>query len=291
MFQLRFLPFVSACLGASTMAACGDANVLATLTDNDAATWVSGGSASGTASSGGSGSGAFTGAGSGSTTGSTSGASAGSGSSGVSGGSGAAGTGGVSGAGDASVGSGGATAGSDGGSGSGGSADAGTDAGPAPTPVHPGNSLTGTLGTLGPAKPIAAALAVHIGKQGVIYLSSAPLTCAQIMTAGWLQSATAGSQVVEIVSSPLSAGVYPIGAAGGALRMGAVNYAAGGTPSTAEVMAQSGTVLVSAIFLGPGDPYTATGLLRGSVVDATFADGSKLAGTFFADFCVGGQHY
>jgi hypothetical protein len=273
------------------MAACGnDANVLATVS-GDAGSGVSGGSASGGASSGGSGSGASTGVGSGSTTGSTSGASAGSGSGGISGSGGASGSGGVSGAGGASAGSGGATAGSGGGSGSGGSTDAGIDAGPAPTPVHPGNSLTGTLGTLGPAKPIAAAFSVHIGKQGVIYLSSAPLTCAQIMTAGWLQSATAGSQVVEIVSSPLSAGAYPIGADAGALRMGAVNYAAGGTPSTAEVMAKSGTVLVSAIFLGPGDPYTATGLLRGSVVDATFADGSKLAGTFFADFCVGGQHY
>jgi hypothetical protein len=151
--------------------------------------------------------------------------------------------------------------------------------------------LTGTLGTLGPAKPIAAAFAVHIGKQGVIYLSSAPLTCAQMKTAGWLQSATAESQVVEIVASRLGAGVYPIGAAGNAVSMGAVNYAAGGKPSTAEVTAKSGTVVVNAIFLGAGDPYTATGLLRGSVVDATFPDGSKLAGTFFADFCVGGQRY
>jgi hypothetical protein len=287
MFHLRFLPLASACLCASTMVACGsDANVLATFSD-DAGGGVSGGSASGTASSGGS-SGSSGAEGTGATTGSTGGAA---GSTGAPGNGGASSTGGVSGAGGASGGSSGATANSGGGSGSGESADAGGNGGAAPTPVHPGNSLTGTLGTLGPAKPIAAALAVHIGKQGVIYLSSAPLTCAQIMTAGWLQSATAESQVVEIVISFLSTGPFTIGADAGAVFAGAVNYATGGTLSTAEVMAKSGTILVNAVFLGPGDPYTATGYLRGSVEDATFADGSKLAGTFFADFCVGGQHY
>ena len=243
MFPLRFLPFVSACLGAGTMAACGsDANVLATLSD-DAGSGVSSGSASGTASSGGSSSGASTGAGSGSTTGSTSGASASSGSSGVSGGGGASGTGGVSGAGDASVGSGGATAGSDGGGGSGGSADAGTDAGAAPTPVLPGNSLTGTLGTLGSAKPIVAAFTIHNGNQGRVYLSSAPLTCTQIMMAGWLSSAAAGSHVTEIVVARWEGGIaFSIGAGGQYPEMGEVNYAAGGRSSADEVMAKSGTM-------------------------------------------------
>jgi hypothetical protein len=153
----------------------------------------------------------------------------------------------------------------------------------------------GTLGTLGPAKPIVASHAIttycgagpciKVNNEVRIYLSSAPLTCAQMMTAGWLQSATAGSQVVEIVVSGLSAGVYPIGAAAGPFNVGAVSYAAGGTPSTNEVTAKSGTVLVNAVFLG-GDP-----LQRGTV-DATFADGSKLTGAFLARFCAGGgQHY
>jgi hypothetical protein len=201
---------------------------------------------------------------------------------------------GDSGTGAAAVDSGGATSDSGGDSGSGGSADAGSVGGPAPTPV-PGNSLMGTLGTLGPAKPIVASHAIttycgatpciKANSQVRIYLSSAPLTCAQMMTAGWLQSATDGSQVVEIVVSGLSAGFYPIGAAAGPFNVVAVNYAAGGTPSTAEVTATSGGIVVNAVSLGP-DP-----LQRGTV-DATFADGSKLAGTFLARFCAGGgQHY
>ena len=206
-------------------------------------------------------------------------------------GSGGAGSGGVSGTGGAavadagaSVGSGGASAGSGGASGPLGSADAGGNDGPAPAPIY-GNGLTGTLGTLGKAKSTVAAFTTNIGRQALIYLSSAPLTCAQIMTPGWLSSATAGSQVVELVLSPapVHVGTFPIGAAGGAFKLvGALNYAAGGDPSANEVMAKSGWILLVAIYTD--------GRLRGRV-NATLADGSSLYGDFNAPFCAGGQHY
>jgi len=142
----------------------------------------------------------------------------------------------------ATVDSGGATAGSGDASGSGGSADAGGNDGPAPTPL-PGNSLTGTLGTLGSAKPIVAAFTIHNGNQGRVYLSSAPLTCTQIMMAGWLSSAAAGSHVTEIVVARWEGGIaFSIGAGGQYPEMGEVNYAAGGRSSADEVMAKSGTM-------------------------------------------------
>ena len=205
-------------------------------------------------------------------------------------GSGGAGSGGASGTGGgagadagAVIGSGGAIAGSGGASGSGGSADAGSNDGPAPTPI-PGNSLTGTLGPLGAAKPILSAFTIRMGNQGRVYLSSAPLTCAQMMTAGWLSSAAAGSQVTEIVVQAALTDPFTIGAAdGGAFKLvGEVNYAAGGKSSATEVMAKSGTILVNEVL--------ADGGLRGTI-DATFADGSNLTGTFFAQVCAGGQPY
>ena len=202
-------------------------------------------------------------------------------------GSGGAGSGGASGTGgnavaDAggSVGSGGATAGSGGASGSGGSADAGGNDGPAPAPL-PGNSLTGTLGSLGPAKPIVAAFVIHTGNQGRAYLSSAPLTCAQMMTAGWLSSAAAGSQVTEIVvARSVGAGGFPI-EAGSPDPAGEVNYAAGGKSSADQVKAKSGSILNVELIDGG---------MHG-MLDATFGDGSHLTGMFHAHFCAGGQIY
>jgi len=230
----------------------------------------------------------------------TGGADSGSGSAGTSGtgGGGGTGSGGAGGTGGnavadagADVGSGGAAAGSGGASGSGGRVDAGANDGPAPIPL-PGNSLTGMLGTLGPAKPIVAAFTIHTGplivlqdREARIYLSSAPLTCAQISTAGWLSSAAAGSQVTEIVVSSFEQALgAPIGAPGTGIppnAVGEVNYAEGGKSSADEVKATSGLILT-------------TGLADGGVhgtLDATFADGSHLTGMFNAHFCAGGQIY
>jgi hypothetical protein len=152
--------------------------------------------------------------------------------------------------------------------------------------------LTGTLGTLGAAKPIVAAFTIHTGpvivlddRAARIYLSSAPLTCAQISTAGWLSSAAAGSQVTEIVvpSWERALGILIGGPAPGKpyTTVGEVNYAEGGKSSTEEVKATSGLILT-------------TGLAEGGVhgtLDATFADGSHLMGMFHAHFCAGGQIY
>ena len=204
-------------------------------------------------------------------------------------GSGGAGSGGATGTGGAAVvdagadvGSDGAIAGSGGAGGSGGSADAGTYKEPTPAPPS-GNSLTGTLGTLGPAKPIVAGFVVHTGIQGRAYLSSAPLTCAQMMTAGWLSSAVAGSQVTEVVVWRWEGAVVSeIGIAGTGVPpagVGEVNYAVGGKSSADAVKAKSGRILNE----GLGD-----GGMHGDL-DATFADGSQLAGIFHVHFCPGGQ--
>ena len=202
-------------------------------------------------------------------------------------GSGGTGSGGVIGTGGVAVldagtdvGSDGIVAGSDGPSGSGGSADAGGNNEPKPIPPS-GNSLTGNLGTLGPAKPIVAGFVIHTGDQGRAYLSSAPLTCAQMRTAGWLSSAAAGSQVTEVViASWASGGPYSI-EAGGRYPMGEVNCAAGGKPSAEEVKATSGGIAVDPLFDGG---------MHGRL-DVTFADGSHLTGIFHVYFCAGGLPY
>src|SRR5689334_7838939 len=63
------------------------------------------------------------------------------------------------------------------------------------------NDLTGKLGALGAVQPIVNGWATTNGNETLIYLSSAPLTCKQMMTEGtpWLRSLPAGSQVIEIV--------------------------------------------------------------------------------------------
>src|SRR5262245_57294552 len=123
------------------------------------------------------------------------------GSSGSMGGAGASGSGASSGAGGASGASG--AGGASGTSGAGGAAGAGMggSGGGGGMAAGNGSQLTGTLGALGPVEPILNGWATTNGLETLIYLTTAPLTCAQMMTMGtpWLRSLPAGSQVIEIV--------------------------------------------------------------------------------------------
>jgi len=64
--------------------------------------------------------------------------------------------------------------------------------------------LTGTLGALGAIKPTVSSLVINNSGETLVYLSSAPITCAQLMVSHWLTTSTAGSQVVEIVAKSKS---------------------------------------------------------------------------------------
>lgn len=198
-----------------------------------------------------------------------SGGTSGSGSGGMTGG----GTGGSSGTGGARPGSGGA-AGSGGTSGSGGAL--GADAGGGDAPPAGTTSLTGTLGMLGAVKPTVSSFVISNSGETLIYMSSAALTCPQIMVSRWLGMATAGSQVVEIVvpGAP-KVGTVQVGP-------GEVNYAAGGKSSAYEVNAQSGSITFTAAMVN--------GPVQGTVM-ATYAGGGNVMGTFSAEFCAGGQGY
>ena len=114
----------------------------------------------------------------------------------------------------------------------------------------------------------------------LIYMSSAPLTCAQIMVSRWLGSVASGAQVVEIVvPSTKMTGTVPVAAFGSA----EVNYAPGGMSSSYEKNAASGSVtFTSCVASGPCD----------GTVTATYANPTgNVMGTFHAEFCAGGQGY
>jgi hypothetical protein len=113
----------------------------------------------------------------------------------------------------------------------------------------------------------------------LIYLSSAPLTCAMMQTqgAGWLSSVAAGAQVIEIVvKGAPQVKSYNVGFLGAE-----VNYAAGGKSSSYEVNATGGSVTFTAA--------SANGPVDGTVT-ATYASGN-LSGTFHAEFCANGSQY
>lgn len=142
-----------------------------------------------------------------------------------------------------------------------------------------GSALTGTLGALGPVAPVLAGFATTNGLETLIYLSSAPLTCAQMMTMGapWLRSLPAGSQVIEIVVRGMaSVGTVPVG-----FLQGEINYAEGSKSSSNEVNARSGSITFTRA--------DAKGVHEG-MLSATYPTGG-LSGTFHAEWCEGGQEY
>ena len=217
----------------------------------------------------------------------TSGASSGDPSSGSTSGSGSVGSSGAS-SGTATSGSTGGPSSGAAGSGSGtGTPDSGTGA---PTdsgtmgeggPAAGGTSFTGTLGTLGTAKPTVSSFVIQNSGETLIYLTSAPITCAMMQTSRWLGSAMAGSQVIEVVvPSTKMTGTVAVASFGGA----EVNYAPGGMSSSYETVAASGSVTFKSCVAG--------GVCEGTAM-ATYPSpaGAMITGSFHAEFCMGGQQY
>jgi hypothetical protein len=139
--------------------------------------------------------------------------------------------------------------------------------------------LSGELGDLGPLKPTVSSFVIENSGEVLIYMSSATLTCPEIMVSRWLGDAPAGAQVVEIVV-PSERAVDTVQVEEGGAE---VNYAAGGKSSAYEKSAIAGHV-------------TFTRSLPGTVVEgsfsATFADaGDSVKGRFQAEYCEGGQGY
>ena len=174
-----------------------------------------------------------------------------------------------------------ASAGTHAAAGSGGSGTTAAAGSTAP-PATGGSSITGKLGALGDVKPIMNGYATTNGLETLIYLSSAPLTCAQMMTQGqkWLAKLPAASQVIEIVvGQPASVKMYPIGSPA-SLGGGEVNYAEGSKSSSTEVTGRTGTVNITMAM--------AKGVHEGKIdVSAPFT----ASGTFHAEWCEGGTEY
>lgn len=144
------------------------------------------------------------------------------------------------------------------------------------------SDITGTLGQLGPVQPIMAGWATTNGLETLVYLSSAPLTCEQMMTKGsrWLGKLPAGSQVIEIVvGQPAAVKSYTIGTPA-AFGGGEVNYAEGSKSSSTEVTGSAGSITFTVA--------EAKGAHDGSIdVSAPF----KASGQFHAQWCEGGTEY
>jgi hypothetical protein len=202
---------------------------------------------------------------------------------GVGGASGAGGGAGLGAAGHAGVGgAAGGAAGAAGHSGAGGASGGGMGGASGAGGSTGAGSLTGTLGALGAAKPVVNGWATTNGLETFIYLSSAPLTCAMMMTQGtkWLSTLPAGTQVIEIVlMANATAQMYTIGGVA-ALGGAEVNYAEGSKSSATEVTGSAGSVtLTTAMPMGAFD-----GMLT---VTAPYT----LSGSFHAQWCQGGTEY
>lgn len=169
----------------------------------------------------------------------------------------------------AAAGAGGATAGSSAGAAGGGASGS-------------AGNITGTLGALGPVQPIMNGWATTNGLETLIYLSTAPLTCAMMMTKGtkWLSSLPAKSQVIEIVvGTPSAVKSYSIGTPA-ALGGGEVNYAEGSKSSSTEVTGSAGMITLT--------KAEAKGVQEGMIaVTAPY----MASGMFHAEWCEGGTEY
>lgn len=149
---------------------------------------------------------------------------------------------------------------------------------PVPSDIGPiaSTSITGTLGSLGAVQPTASSFVISNSGETLVYLSSGTLTCDQIKVSRWLGSATANSQVIEIVISgaPSTAKTY-------AVPPSEVNFAQGGKSSATETSADSGSVVFSRADSG-GDVEGTLSAAYGS---------AHITGVFHATFCASGQGY
>lgn len=138
--------------------------------------------------------------------------------------------------------------------------------------------LWGNLGELGELKPTASSFVIENSGEVLVYMSSTPLTCAQIQVSRWLGGVEMGAQVVElVVPADKATGTVEVGEGGAE-----VNYALGGRSSAYEQSAMGGHVT----FTKPL-PGTVEGTFVGEFADS--ADSVK--GRFQAEYCDGGQGY
>ncbi|HVZ36237.1 MAG TPA: hypothetical protein VG963_27605 [Polyangiaceae bacterium] len=151
---------------------------------------------------------------------------------------------------------------------------AGVDAGAVDTSI---TKLSGTLGALGAVMPTVSSIVIANSGEVLVYMASAPLTCAMMQESRWLGSLPAGSQVVEIVvKAPVKVGTVQVDP-------GEVNYAPGGMSSAYEKNAASGSItFVKAETNGP---------VEGTVTATYNNPAGTVSGPFHAEFCAGGQQY
>jgi hypothetical protein len=141
-----------------------------------------------------------------------------------------------------------------------------------------GTSLTGTLGALGAVQPVMNGWATTNGPETLIYLTTAKLACADMMTMGvkWLSKLPAGSQVIElVVPGAAMVKTYPIG-----LLQGEVNYAEGSKSSSSEVTGKTGSIMFT--------KAEAKGVHEGTI---TVTAPYTLMGSFHAEWCQGGAEF
>jgi len=138
-------------------------------------------------------------------------------------------------------------------------------------------SLTGTLGSLGAVQATVSSLVTANSGETIVYLSSAPLTCADIQTSRWLGSLPKGSQVVELViKGAPKPSTYKVGPA-------EVNYAPGGMSSAYEKSADSGSITFT--------EGAASSAVSGTISATYGSPKGDVSGSFHAEFCAGGQEY
>ncbi|MCX5746643.1 MAG: hypothetical protein NT062_29555 [Proteobacteria bacterium] len=137
-------------------------------------------------------------------------------------------------------------------------------------------AITGTLGDLGPVQATVSSLMISNSGETLIYLSSATLTCEQLAVSRWLGSATADSQVIELIvaGTPSTSTSYPV-------PPGEVNFAQGGKSSATETSADSGSIAFSR--------FDANASIEGTV-SAKYGS-NHITGVFKATFCPNGQGY
>jgi len=170
----------------------------------------------------------------------------------------------------------GSDSGNQGGSGDGDSSgDGGGDAVEVPDGGIVATKLTGMLGDLGTVVDTVSSKVISNSGETLVYLTSAELTCDQLMVSRWLGAFDKGAQVVEIVIS----GPPHVGQA---YDDAEVNYASGGKSSAYEVGAKTTHVVFT--------ESQKDGPVAGTV-SATYANGGHVQGVFRAEFCGGGQGY
>ena len=126
-------------------------------------------------------------------------------------------------------------------------------------------------------QPTVSSVVITNSGETLIYLSSAPLSCASMQVSRWLGSQPVGSQVIELVMSGAATSGRTVN-----VPPGEANYAAGGKSSSYEKGASSGMIVVSSA--------TTNGPITGTV-HANYSDGSTISGSFNAEFCANGQQF